>query len=183
MIIREANLNDCAAIAKIQVDSYINTYSKILPKTYLSHFTYEEQEQDWYDLILELGNKILYVAELSSEGIIGYALGGTNLDELPPFESELVAIHIHRDFQRHGIGRQLFFSVINGLVNQGNRSTFLWVLADNPACFFYEKLGGKRIKDKSWVNNQFFGTDIKEIAYGWQNIRFTQINKINQKTG
>jgi len=173
MIIRTANINDCAAIAKIQVDSYIDTYTKILPEPYLAHFTYQEQELDWYNLISELGNQILFVAELSIDGVIGYALGDANLDELPPFESELVAIHIRRDFHRRGIGRQLFTSVSSGLLNQGYSSLFLWVLADNPACSFYEKLGGKRIKEKPWINNHFFGTDIKEIAYGWHNNRFT----------
>lgn len=179
MIIREANLEDCGAIAKTQVDSYNNSYSHILPQAYLSNFKYEEQEQDWRNLLLERRNRILYVVESDREDIIGYALGEVNSDEIPPFESELVAIHIRQDHQQQGIGRQLFVFSANGFYVQGYNALFLWVLADNPACSFYEKLGGNRIKEKYWINNQFFGTNIMEIAYGWYDIQSTFLKNTN----
>lgn len=170
MIIREAILEDCAAIAKIQVDSYQVNYGSILPEKYLSNFSYEEQQQDWQNLLKSPKDTILYVAEARTREIVGYALGIHNPREIPPFESEFVAIHIRQDVQRCGFGRLLFAEVCISLNAQGNNSMFLWVLAENPACDFYEKLGGKIIAKKPWENNKFFHTNIHEIAYGWEDI-------------
>jgi len=51
MKIRQAVLNDSAEIAKIQISSYQTSYAGILPSKYLKHFTLEEQEQDWRDVL------------------------------------------------------------------------------------------------------------------------------------
>jgi len=171
MVIREANLEDSAAIAKIQIDSYHISYNNILPDAYLSHFTYQEQKQDWQNLLSESQGRALYIAESNLGEVIGYALGEPNSHEIEPFESELVAIHIRQDYQMHGIGQRLFAAVCRALYTQGCNSLFLWVLVGNPACSFYEKLGGKRIAKKPWQNNKFFGTNIYEIAFGWEDIQ------------
>ena len=40
----------------------------------------------------------------------------------------------------------------------------VWVLADNPACRFYEMLGGQKVNKKEI---EMKGTKLIEIAYGW----------------
>ena len=40
----------------------------------------------------------------------------------------------------------------------------VWVLEDNPACKFYEALGGRRIQSK---NIEMRGSTLIELAYGW----------------
>lgn len=169
--IRKAIGADCPGIAHIQVDSYRFSYNTILPDVYLAHFTYEEQEQDWRRFLSTAEEKILYVAATSTDDIIGYALGENNPDALKPFESELVAIHVQNQFQHRGLGRKLFTAVSRALFEQGNQSLFLWVLKDNPACSFYEKLGGRRITEKPWQNNKHFDTNVREVAYGWPDIK------------
>jgi hypothetical protein len=47
MKVRPAITADCAALAKIQVDSYLTNYAGILPAEYLELFCYADQEQDW----------------------------------------------------------------------------------------------------------------------------------------
>ena len=49
MIIRPANLADCARLAQLQVDSYRSAYTGIQPPEYLDHFTSVEQEGRWRD--------------------------------------------------------------------------------------------------------------------------------------
>lgn len=170
MEIRQATLADSAGIAKIQVDSYRTAYAGILPAAYLEHFTYEEQAQDWRDW-LSAKPQLLYVAVAESQEVIGYALGQHSADELAPYESELVALHVGKRFQGKGIGRRLFAAVSEELAAHGRRSLFLWMLADNPARGFYEKLGGKYVGEKAWQNNAYFGTKISEVAYGWLDIK------------
>jgi GNAT superfamily N-acetyltransferase len=170
MEIRQAYKNDSAAIAKVQVESYRTAYKDIFPPAYLEHFTYQEQEQDWYELLSSDYHEVLYVA-LVNEKIIAYALSTCNEDEDFSFESELVALPVLEKQQRKGIGRALFAAVARSLQALGNNSLFLWVAAKNRARAFYDKLGGELVAEKPWVNNSYFGTNIFEIAYGWHDIR------------
>jgi len=178
MIIRKANINDNVGLAKVQVDSYRRTYQDIFPAAYLDHFTYEEQERDWYTLLTSDRKDVLCVAANEINEIIGYALGTPNDDEVPPYESELVALHVKYKYQKQGLGKQLFAAVSDELEKIGYKSLFLWVLADNPACAFYEKLGGVIVSEKTWQNNKHFKTQIYEVAYGWLDIKcLTTMNK------
>jgi hypothetical protein len=41
------------------------------------------------------------------------------------------------------------------------------VLADNPARFFYEAMGGRRIRER---DERLWGVDLHEAAYGWRDL-------------
>lgn len=170
MKIRKAGRDDSAGLARIQVDSYLSAYAGILPTAYLEHFTYDEQEQDWREWFAANGNP-LYVCATGNGEIIGYALGRPNAQELPPHESELVSLHVRREYRKQGLGRRLMAAVSRELLARGCASLFLWTLADNPACRFYESLGGRRVAEKAWVNNKYFETNIYEVAFGWLDIQ------------
>jgi GNAT superfamily N-acetyltransferase len=125
MEIRRAVPQDNLAIARIQVDSYRNAYASILPAAYLKHFTYAEQEQDWQAWFSANNHEILYVAADKDGELTGYALGKRNPDEVPPYEGELVALHVRQEYQRQGIARQLIHATARGLQTQGCSSLFL----------------------------------------------------------
>jgi GNAT superfamily N-acetyltransferase len=171
MEIRRAQEQDSAGIARAQVDSYRTAYVDILPGSYLEHFTYEEQEQDWRDLLSAGLESVLYVATTNGDEIAGYALGKPNPGEIPPYECELVALHVRREYQGRGVGCRLFAAVSRELKGQGCNSLFLWTLALNPARSFYEKRGGLLVGEKPWQNNEYFDTDLYEVAYGWPDIQ------------
>ena len=170
MLIRSAVLQDSPAIARIQVDSYRVAYAPILPAEYLEHFTIPEQEQDWQDWFVANTHEILLVAEDSAGKLSGYALGKRNLDDVPPYEGELVALHVRLNTQRQGVGQLLISAIALALQTQGCNSLFLWVLDANPARLFYEKLGGRYISSKPWDNNREFSVNVSEVAYGWLDI-------------
>ncbi len=44
----------------------------------------------------------------------------------------------------------------------------VWVLADNPSRYFYEAMGGKLLGSQEV---KVGGVTLKEVAYGWENIR------------
>jgi hypothetical protein len=46
-------------------------------------------------------------------------------------------------------------------------SMLVWVLGDNPACRFYEFLGGEKVEEQQTSRA---GVALKEIAYGWRDI-------------
>ena len=166
--IRKAQIDDSAHIARVQVDSYRVAYADFFPPEYLAHFTYEEQTQDWRDLLSSNSDDALYIAEDADGEIVGYALGQPGASAIPPYDSELVALHVCRAYQEQGIGRQLVQAIARQLQQQGCTALMLWVLKPNPARAFYERLGGQ------WLGEQTIelGETITavEVAYGWPDI-------------
>lgn len=180
MKIRSATTPDAAALARIQVNSYRTAYAGLMPADYLAHFSLEEQEQDWLDLLAEPTGDILLVAEIDGGEIAGYAVGRPGLVEIPslqdekephasPYDAELVSLHVRRALQKRGIGRALVRATAGALQEHGCTSLALFVLAGNPACGFYERLGGQCVGEKRWMMDDF-GFEVVETAYGWPKI-------------
>lgn len=172
MKIRSATTPDAAALARIQVNSYRTAYAGLMPADYLAHFSLEEQEQDWLDLLAEPTGDILLVAEIDGGEIAGYAVGRPGpVEELPEgaYDAELVSLHVCRALHKRGIGRALVRATAGALQEQGCASLALFVLAGNPACGFYERLGGQRVGEKRWMMDDF-GFEVVEAAYGWPKI-------------
>lgn len=75
MPIRPAIPADSAALARIQVDSYRAAYAGILPADYLAAFSYEDQTQDWRDLLSadvpDEERDLLYVAVDAAGEVVG----------------------------------------------------------------------------------------------------------------
>jgi len=170
MNIRQATIEDSVGIARVQVDSYRAAYAGIFPQPYLEHFTYEEETQDWRDLLSGASADVLYVAEAETGEIVGYALGRPGPTDVPTYDSELVALHVRGAYQRQGVGRRLIAAVAMRLKQEGCTSLLLWTLAQNPSRALYERLGGQLLGEKDWGDNEEFGVAVQEVAYGWASI-------------
>ncbi len=162
MIIRRATIADSKPVARIQVDSYRLAYAGIFPPSYLADFGYEEQEQDWRDLLTSAMEDVLYVAETSPGELMGYALGRPGITGIPPYDGELVALHVRRTHQGQGVGRELVKAIACALQRKGCASLLVWVLESNSARTFYEHLGGQYLNIRKLVQEGVY-----EVAYGW----------------
>ena len=172
MKVRPATAQDAAALARIQVNSYRTAYAGLMPADYLAHFTLEEQEQDWRDLLAEPAGDILLVAETEGGEIAGYALGRpcpVEVTDTGAYDAELVALHVRRAFQKQGLGRALVRAMAKALHGQGCASLVLFVLTGNPACTFYERLGGQWVGEKRWKMDEL-DFEVVEAAYAWPDI-------------
>jgi ribosomal protein S18 acetylase RimI-like enzyme len=170
MRIRRATLGDSPHLARIQVDSYRTAYAGLLPQPYLDHFTYEDQEQDWRDLLSSGGEDLLYVAETDTGQIVGYALGRHGPAGISAYDGELLALHVRPAYQRQGLGQELLAAVARQLEQSGSTSLLLWVLEGNPVRALYERLGGQVLGERDWVEESPCRFSVKEVAYGWPDI-------------
>ncbi len=170
MNIREANLDDAAAIAKVHVDAWRTTYRGIVPDGYLAKLSYTQREQNWHKMLSSAINNylIVYVVENEYKQIVGFANGGAERNHHPIYQSELYAIYILEAYQRRGIGHRLIQIISQKLWEAGFHSMLVWVLAANSACRFYASLGGQQIDAKQMVIG---GRTLDEIAYGWTDIK------------
>ena len=51
MHVREANVPDATAIAKVHVESWRTTYTGVVPDEYLAQLSYEQHQQVWRDIL------------------------------------------------------------------------------------------------------------------------------------
>ena len=169
--IREAKGTDAAAIARIDVDAGHTTYTGIMLQEYLDSRTYEQRTMVWlsrYSNANKLWNGwFIYVAANNEGEVIGFAGGGPQHGDIQGYSGELAFIYLLKSFQRHGIGRQLIGVIVKRLKQQGHNSMLVWVFAQNLHRSFYEALGRQTIGEKE---ANYGGKNIKEIAYGWQDL-------------
>ena len=171
MIIRQARVEDATGIARVRVDSWRTTYKSIVPDDYLANMTYEESERRWQRILNDINSTsgICYVAEDETGQVVGFISGGPEREHNNPnYPGELYAIYILKEYQGRGIGRRLTESLVEKLLQAGLESMLVWVLAENPACRFYESLGGQPVKTDQ---EEIGGKLLKLISYGWKDIR------------
>jgi len=94
-------------------------------------------------------------------------MGDRGRPTIPSTRRKLYAIYVLEAYQGRGLGRDLTLDVVARLVADGRRSMLVWVLADNPACRFYEALGGRRVEVK---RISIGGVELDEVAYGWTDL-------------
>ena len=99
--------------------------------------------------------------------VVGFAGYGVPQQKDSGFDGELFAIYILRAANKLGIGRMLVSAVVNALRKDGRNSMMVWVLKDNPARGFYERLGGEYLYEKPIE----IGNDtLREVSYGWRDL-------------
>jgi len=167
--IRTATVHDAAAIAYVHVESWRTTYQGIVPDDFLARLSYEQREQFWHQILTEPGSHtIVYIAEDERGKVIGFASGGPERSGDPLYTGELYAIYVLAQYQGQGVGRQLVIPLVHRLLQEGMRAMLLWVLAENPARKFYERLGGQPVYEKPVTIG---GMPLLEVAYGWQDVQ------------
>ena len=168
MKIRKARPRDAEAIAKVHVASWQTTYAGILPASYLSSLSWQQRSDYWQDVLAATDAPHgVYVAEEPEDNVVGFADGGPERSGDPVYTGELYAIYLLNHSQRQGIGRALTGAIVRELLQRGLSSMLVWVLAANPSCAFYERLGGLRIREHQSMTG---GIPLGEVAYGWRDI-------------
>jgi GNAT superfamily N-acetyltransferase len=140
---RTATAADAAAAARVQVGSWQASYKNILPPEFLTAMSVEKRTAALRARLTERGSFYqMFVAE--REGlVVGVCDVGTPRRESFDCAAELYMIYLAWDYQRRGIGRELFRRAGQFLLDAGRNSVFLEALADNPYRNFYDKLGGE----------------------------------------
>lgn len=167
--IRQAKLEDSAAIAHVHVETRRVAYGSILSHDNLADFTYADSEQMW-GKAFNTNEPVttMLVAETQGGEIIGFALGTPERTGSQVYLGEVFAVYVLQEFQRTGVGRRLFLAVARCFLELGICLMLLWVFRDNhSARRFYESMGGEYLEQKA-VN--IGGTDREMVSYGWRNV-------------
>jgi GNAT superfamily N-acetyltransferase len=163
--IRDAKPEDAQAIAEVHLASWRTTYPGIIPHAYIDGLRVEDGAARWRQWLGE-ASAIAFVAE-DDAGIFGFVSGGAIVHPVDGYDGELGAIYLLATHQRQGAGRALVQRLAQSLRQQGFRSCAVWTLEANPACRFYERLGGTRVARQPI---EIGGATLPEVAFGWPDI-------------
>lgn len=163
--IRAGRLGDAGPIARLDVETWQATYAGILGTPYLAGLSPARREAGWANLLRRAPNSVRVA--LNADGdIVGFGSCGSSRGE-PNFTSEVFTLYVAPDWQNQGIGRSLLLAMFGRLVGQGHSSAVIWVLRENPARFFYQRLGGQEVRRKLLPFN---GSEVAASGYGWRDL-------------
>jgi ribosomal protein S18 acetylase RimI-like enzyme len=165
-MVRQATLDDAAAIAHVHVATWRTTYRGLLPDDFLASLSEEHYTERWRRVISE-GSSRVYVAD-EPAGIAGFASGGRERAGENGFAGELYAIYVLDAAQRRGHGRELVRAVAGALRDMKLPDMIVWVLRDNAAARgFYERLGGVYVRSQPITIGN---ATLEEVSYGWRGL-------------
>jgi ribosomal protein S18 acetylase RimI-like enzyme len=162
--IRIAEPKDAAAISHVHVQSWLTTYAGVVPADYLASLSEAERIplwQEWFERDI-----CVHVANLNGD-VVGFVSGGALREPLDPYRAEMYALYLLQEVQGKGIGRALVSTLAASLLAKGFTNMLVWVLEQNPAVRFYEKLGARRLGSKEI---EIGGALLSELALGWPDL-------------
>lgn len=163
--VRTARLDDAGPIARLDVETWQAAYAGILGTPYLAGLSAARRETGWTNMIRREPRDV-HVAVNGEGDVVGFGSCGSARGELD-FTSEVFTLYVAPDWQNQGVGRHLLLAMFADLVARGHKSTIIWVLRENPARFFYRRLGGAEVRHKLLPFN---GTQVAASGYGWRDL-------------
>ena len=166
-MIRTADVDDAAAIARVHVSSWRATFTDLLPADFLESLTEAGYADRWRRFIAERSNLAFVVEDVSGD-VVGFASGGRERAGEASYKGELYAIYLLESAQRRGYGRELVRAIAGGLRQLGLDDMIVWVLRDNvTARGFYERLGGVYVRSQPTTIGP---ATVEEVSYGWPSL-------------
>ncbi|MBT3627220.1 MAG: GNAT family N-acetyltransferase [Rhodospirillaceae bacterium] len=166
--IRTAEPSDAGPIAEMHVATWRIAYAGILPDDVLLGLTPGAEQRNWARIIATIDHEFtVHVAEAANGELLAYGSAGPVRPNGLPLSGEVYTLYVSPDHQGQGLGRELLFSMFARLQAQGFGSAMLWVLAANPARFFYHAMGGAVAAER---RESHFGVALDEVAYAWPDL-------------
>jgi L-amino acid N-acyltransferase YncA len=165
MDIRLASAADCEGIAIVHVRTWQAAYRGVVPDAFLDSISLEVRTQAWR-AALERGHPEIWVACREAQVIGWVSFGPARDSDAASTTGELEAIYVCPQYWGTGLGRALWLTARDRLINRGFNSITLWVLAENSrAIRFYEAAGFL----PDWSSQKVIrigGQELQEVRFG-----------------
>ena len=142
--IRKTTKNDVEELSRLKQIMWMQTYRGIYSDDVIDNFDYEKHKNKFLKLI-DNPDINFYVVE-SDNKLIGYMAYGLPTRPFRDYEQEIGLLYLLKEYQRNGIGRELFNIAFNGIKEKGYKEFFISCNKYNVnAQEFYKKMGGEVI--------------------------------------
>jgi GNAT superfamily N-acetyltransferase len=169
LTIRNAQPADAAQVARVYVESWQDTYPGVLSPAILLNMSAERQAGRWRAAVCQ--GELVLVAEHERHGIVGMTSAGPSRDRTMGFDGEVYTLYIDPAFLGQGAGRKLLNAAFAQLRRRGCKSCVIWAHAGNNARFFYERVGGRLVAERS---ARMMGDPVPEVAFGWKTLQLAE---------
>lgn len=136
-----ANETDAYGIAYVSAYSWMETYSELLPKSYL-----EDRINNINSSVEKtrsfIRNHPNYLVALVDDKIVGICEYEKSSDNKRLDYGRIGALYVLKKYQGYGIGKELFKRAVNGLINMGYNKIYLECMSGNNTINFYTKYDG-----------------------------------------
>ena len=167
-VIRSANPGDAGAIARVYVDTWRDAYPTMVPNAVLVGMSLRRQRAYWSQALVRARTEAIMVAEDARAGIVGFGSCGRARAAPLPHQGEVYTLYVLADFRGAGKGAGLLRGLFGALTERGYSSALVWVLADNPARYFYAAMGGVVVAER---DEALWGKTVRQAAYGWTDLK------------
>jgi len=164
---REASAEDIPQIARVHVESWQKSFDGIVDREFLENMSVEKRIPRFEQAFAAKSFYKMLVAEDAEKGIVGFADFGLPRDR-NSFDAELYAIYFLPEFQRKGIGGNLFKCCLKEMALNNINTMCLDSLEISPYRRFYEKMGGKIVGRN---RHRLGETDFETVIYGWEDLQ------------
>lgn len=159
-MIRAAELADVEEMAESAIAAWRAGFRGIVPD-------HVDPERSWRPERLEerlrapsIESGEILVGEIDG-AVRGLVLFGASRDAgAAPDEGEVIALYVHPDHWRTGLGRHLVSGALERLADAGLKQAIVWTLAESPRNLaFYQSLGFRR--DGGEQRRESFGSPLE----------------------
>lgn len=171
--IRRAQAADAAAIAAVHVATWRSTYPGLLPDVYLAGLSVPRIAAGYQRGLLERRNgEAVFVAvappQMKEETprVVGFA-SCRRARRHGVADGEIETLYVLDDWRDLGLGRRLMRAGAAHLSAIGCGSVMLWVLSQNPARWFYQRLGARMVATEAI---HVGGQPVEQMAMLWNPI-------------
>lgn len=142
--IRKATKNDVEELSRLKQIMWMQTYRGIYSDDVIDNFDYKKHKNKFLKII-DNPDINFYVVEIDNK-LIGYMTYGVPLRPFRDYKQEIGLLYLLKEYQRNGIGRELFNIAFNGIKEKGYKEFFISCNKYNVnAQAFYKKMGGEVI--------------------------------------
>lgn len=165
--VRAPQVEDAQAIANVHCVTWRKAYQGIIPATLLAQMDEATYAENWRRALLAEGPGQYRVACVGG-AIIAFTTFGPARDPAFGAACELVALNVHPQYWRRGVGAKLV-TVVTSAVQSHYPQLYLWVAINNePAKQFYRQQGFKETGESRQcplANGVYEQAMIKELGH------------------
>jgi GNAT superfamily N-acetyltransferase len=165
-----ASPQDAESVARLQAQSWRNTYRGMLPDEYLDRHVVADRLEYWPERFARFASDRTLVLKAVADGaLLGFVC--VLLDEEPKWGARLDNLHVSPDSRGTGVGFALFQAAREWIerVSPGTPMHLWCVEANRVARRFYDRQGGTVVEAAS---RSFAGQpSVPEVRYWWAPLR------------
>jgi len=156
---------DAAGIAAVHVATWRSAYPGLIPDHALRGLSATRLSQKYKHDILQAPG-VFVARDLQRGGVVGFTTASCAAPGALA-AGEIETLYVADDWREQGLGRALLIRASRFLASEGCTSLFLWVLADNPSRWFYERMGGRPVQTGA---TRVGGLQLETVAMRWERI-------------